>query len=190
MTMKLNSSVRKVILIALGVVNVILGLYCIFHPAITAGALMWIAILGMLLSALCSVGAWVEKRNLGYATVWELAGAVLSVIFAIVMIVGAVRGGTAEVLLLVISIWLLAGGVMAVMNALRMLEFKKYFEEDLIGRSWGAVLIGGILMILAGILSIAHPVLLSFSIGLLAGLGFFTAGISGIIAGLVSYGAV
>lgn len=161
-----------VLSIILGVLLIIGGFSLMFTPLVTfLGVGYFLIILFFILGILGIIRAVMEKRyGLEFA---------FSIIILILGILGLIIPGAAMMdnfaVLFLAAAWFLVHGVYTIIHSIRG---KK------IGVSTGMIVLGvilGILELVLGIYSIAHPFVLAVTIGILIGFYFIEAGINLIV---------
>jgi len=152
--------------VILGVLMVILGFYGTFHPVRFFASLGWVIGLTVLCAGFDGLGAWFAGRKTKTASGWDLVLAVLSVVFGIVLLCNVwMRIMTDEMLLVMFGVWIMLYGVISIYNALKNKP-----------RLWGLLAVLGAVLIILGIVSLAHPLITALSIGLCVALNFIFQG--------------
>ena len=176
----------RVITIILGALLLIGGIYCMFAPIATYSALGWLIGFAMIVEGIGSVIVWNDRRRLGLADGWTLAGAILSIVLG-VFLLGSFAAQFALDLFIayLIAIWLVFGGIARIAAALSIRKYQKEtMGADAPSSGWIGLLVIGILIIILGILCIFNPTSIMISVGLLLGLSIVCTG-----AGLIANGA-
>ena len=155
-----------VLSIILGVIMIIGGFSCMFTPLATfLSTGYYIGILFLIYGITGIVRGFKKEAN-----VWEV---ILSVLAIIVGVVSLVRPGSTliidGVLIYVIAIWFVIQGIVSIVTAIQA-------KGSNSGWFWGIIV--GILAIIVGGYSFAHPVFTAVTAGILIGFYFIEAGIS------------
>ena len=155
--------------IIFGVLLIISGFSCMFTPLATF--LYTGYFLGILMLVYGIVGIIRGIRREAYAL-----EVVISVLAVIVGLAALFRPGSTlifdRIMLYLIACWFTIQGVLSIVMAFRVKNFKN-------GWYWG--LIAGILGVLVGMYSFAHPVLTAVTAGILIGIYFIEAGFNRIM---------
>jgi uncharacterized membrane protein HdeD (DUF308 family) len=166
----------KIATIIVGILLTVGGVYCFAAPGATFLTLGWMIGVLLLTSGIETIAAYFLARGTG-AVVWDLLCGVLTTLVAIAILTnGYAQLFTDRVLIFVFAFWMTASGVFRVAAALRL--------KALGVGAWVWTLIFGILSVLLGLYSFAHPVLTAFTIGFLIGLWMLTHGLN-----MVAFGA-
>ena len=170
--MKGNRTVQVIV----GILMVIAGFYCIAAPGSADVVLMWIMVGALFVSAIANICSWNKRRKAGEANGWNLAGAIISLIIAIFLIVNI----GARFLSLVILMYIIMGW-MVVMGISRICMAIKVRKDPILGRNWGVMLVMGIIMVLAGLFGLARPLGAALAVGLIIGIDFVVCGFNFIL---------
>ena len=180
---------------------IIAGAYACMQPVeaqvSVAGLLVIIMGFGMVIGGVAEICAWNNERKMGISDSWALVGGILSIILGIILLCcnfAAAGIVTATLMSYILALWLVVDGIARIMSALKLRDFGKNLtssynpnsmretiaqqEIQQISGGWGIVLVMGILMVLAGILCFASPIILIAFMGVVFGVGMILAGIS------------
>lgn len=161
----------KVLSIILGVLMVIGGFYCIAQPLLTDDILMWFLIGAGFVSSIVNICTWGSKKKLGQANGWDLAGAIISLIVTIVLIANmAARFAAVVIVIYILMAWIL---IMGILKIVMSVQVKK---DPVLGKGWGLMLTMGILMILAGLSGLLHPLGAGIAFGMIVGINIVVSG--------------
>lgn len=163
--------------IIFGIILIIGGFACAFTPIATTIGIGYFLIVLFLMYGIFGIIDCIVNKKFGVDGLF----AVLSLIFGIIgfCVPNAVAMSTNFMLLYFAAAWLFIHGVMTIVASV---DGKKF------GASTGMVVLGvilGIIEILFGIYSVAHPVFEMIVIGILIGLFFIEGGINMIVTGTV-----
>ena len=164
--------------IIMGIILVIAGFACIFTPFATFLATGYFLAALLMIYGFMGIARFATRR----AGVLDLVICVLAIIAGIAALF--YPGDTLifdRMVLIFIGIWIILQGIVSIILAI---QAKK------IGTSWVFGLIVGILGIVAGILSFAHPYIAALTVGVLIGIYFVESGLSMIILGASASAAV
>ncbi len=193
--------IQKILTGILGVLVIIAGAYACMQPVeaqvSVAGLLVIIMGFGMVIGGVAEICAWNNERKMGISDSWALVGGILSIILGIILLCcnfAAAGIVTATLMSYILALWLVVDGIARIMSALKLRDFGKNLtssynpnsmretiaqqEIQQISGGWGIVLVMGILMVLAGILCFASPIILIAFMGVVFGVGMILAGIS------------
>lgn len=110
---------------------------------------------------------------------WTLAGAIVSLIFGIVLLgSNAMQLSVDLFVAYMAAIWLIVIGILRLIRSSRLHQFHKTFDTKVIAKRWWVVMLNGILLIVLGILSIMNPSITAFAIGTMMGLNVLFASIN------------
>jgi uncharacterized membrane protein HdeD (DUF308 family) len=166
----------KIITIIIGVLLIIGGIYCFIAPGVTFLTLGWVIGVLLLVSGIETVAACFMAGGTG-TTVWDLLFGVLTILAAVLMLTnGYAQLFTDGVLILAFAFWMTVSGVSRIAAAFRL--------KGMDAGVWVWTLIFGILSILLGLYSFAHPLITAFAIGFLIGLWLLMYGLN-----MVAFGA-
>lgn len=167
---------NKALSIIVGILMVIAGFYCIAAPAMADSLLMWIIIGALLVSSISNICSWGSKRKLGEANGWNLAGFIISLFVAIVLMVNfGARLFSLAILMYVIMGWMVVMGFMRIATAF------KIKKNEAAGQNWGIVLVMGILMVISGLFGLSRPLGAALAIGMIIGIDFVVCGFNFIL---------
>ncbi|MDE7206422.1 MAG: DUF308 domain-containing protein [Lachnospiraceae bacterium] len=161
----------KIVTIILGVLMAICGISCICTPVMTileAGYFLVIQLLGYGIAAI--VKAVVQKKY-GMPFLFGILSTILGIV---IMVVPGLKLMTDGMLIYIMAVWFLMQGVVGIVLSFRQ---KKLAE----GKRWIGTLVLGVLGVLLGIYSLAHPMLLAFTFGVLVGMYFIECGVNMIV---------
>jgi uncharacterized membrane protein HdeD (DUF308 family) len=174
------STGKRVLMIIMGILVFIGGLYCIARPGMTYLSLVWFIGIMMFFYAVEAIVSYGERKRLGLASGWNLVSAILACICGFAIIVSYYAEFiAAEMLVYILFGWLIASGLISIMAAFGLKKLPEDAEkviETVTGKWWIHVIIG-IFMILAGIFGFVHPLIGAIAIGLVVGVEILTSGI-------------
>lgn len=156
----------------LGVMLILSGIFCLFSPVTSSTVIPYM--IGIALTA-TGIGKLIrradERRFYGQSS-WSFAGAVVSLIFGILLMVSPtlqLSMGTTVVVL--IGCWITIMGILRIVHAFQLRKMTAYV--DIFGRpvsnDWYMALLPGIAMVAVGILNVLHPSIGLGMIGALVG---------------------
>ena len=160
-----------VVSIILGVLLVICGFSCMFTPIATFLATGYYLLILLLVYGIFGIIRYFQKQS----TPLNLIVSILAVIVGILCLI--YPGTSLEInglILKLIAVWLIIQGVVNIVTSVTA-------REEQSGWIWGVIV--GILGILVGIYSFAHPGVEALTIGVLIGLYFVEAGFDMIVMG-------
>ncbi|MBO5567869.1 MAG: DUF308 domain-containing protein [Clostridia bacterium] len=169
----------KIVSVILGILMIASGIYCLATPGITFLAVGWIIGFNMIADAIGNIITWKDRKEEGMADGWTLAGAIVSLIFGIVLLgSNAMQLSVDLFVAYMAAIWLIVIGILRLIRSSRLHQFHKTFDTKIIARRWWVVMLNGILLIVLGILSMMNPSITAFAIGTMIGLNVLFAGIN------------
>lgn len=167
----------RIITLLLGIVMIITGVYCLFTPMMTYMTLGYIVGFNMVMDAIGGIVTWSDRKKAGQADGWTLAGAIISLVFGIVLL-----GSTAlqlvvdAVIVYIAAAWLIVIGILRIVHAAKVHKLRKALDAEILGKRWWLMMLIGILLVIGGILSFINPTGLIIAIGILFGLNIIVAG--------------
>ena len=174
----------KVVTILLGALLVALGVYYVATPIETYSVIGWIIGLSMLIEGVASAITWNDRRLLGFADGWTLAGAIASIVLGVYLLGSyAAQSAVDYFIAYVIAAWLVIAGVTRVIAGLHVRSFQMAYGTDVIGLNWGIIVVFGLLIAVLGVLCVFNPTAVMAGVGFMLGLSVVLVGL-----GLISRG--
>ncbi|MBQ7564862.1 MAG: DUF308 domain-containing protein [Lachnospiraceae bacterium] len=171
---------KKILMFILGLLVLIGGIYCVARPGLTYLSMVWVIGFVMFFHAIEDIVTYGERKRLGIADGWNLAGAIIACLCGLAIIIsGQAELVTGATLLYFLFVWLISAGIVGIIGAFKLRKHKETgipAIDSFTGR-WGWYVVLGILMILAGCFGFAHPILTMLSIGWIVGIDIMVAGI-------------
>ena len=173
---------NRVLNVLLGIVLVFCGIYLLMSPEITFLSLGMVAGIGLIVNAIVFVIFWFRFRETGIVGGFELVLAIVLGLLGLFIIYNGYAQIVVDWMILALtSIGFLVGGDRLIVNAFKI---RRLTQEGVnTGFKWGWVLVGGILLVIAGVLGILYPANLATAIGFVIGLEIVFSGIAMIAAG-------
>ena len=169
----------RIITIALGVLMIVTGVYCLLTPAMTYLSLGYMVGFNMVLDAIGGIATWSERKNKGMADGWTLAGSIASLVFGVVLLCSAAMQLAVDMIIVYIAAaWLIVIGVIRIIRAGQLRKIHKELQTEILGKRWWIILLTGILLVVCGVLSFANPSGLMVAIGINFGINIIAAGAS------------
>ena len=132
---------------------------------------------GSILSGYPSAGLWNRSHCEGSGAkeygMPFLFGILSTVLGIVIMVVPGLKLMTDGMLIYIMAVWFLMQGVVGIVLSFRQKKLK--------GKGWIGTLILGVLGVLLGLYSLAHPLLLAFTFGVLVGMYFIECGVNMIV---------
>ena len=170
----------KVISIIVGILMTILGIIFLVRPGATFRTLILILGIVLIVSAISSFVNFFSATKSGYTNVWTILGAILSLIAGILLITNHFAGFFAGTFILYfLAALVLIKGIFQVIEALS----SRSFNGGLGGGS-AAMLVIGLLLIVAGIICFINPGLLEAFISVAVSFFLIICGVSLLAGGL------
>ena len=171
---------KKVLLFILGLLVMFGGVFCVARPLAVDMAMIWIMGFVMFFYAIENIVTYKERKRMGIADGWNLAGAILGLICGLVIIIsGTAKLIVGEMLIYILFIWMIISGIITLIGAFNLRKFKNTGEPaiDSFTGNWGWYAVLGVLMIIAGIFGCAYPLITALAIGIFVGVDIIVAGI-------------
>ncbi|MCI8371831.1 MAG: hypothetical protein HFI75_05455 [Lachnospiraceae bacterium] len=157
--------------IIFGVLLVLCGVSCICTPVMTfLGAGYFLVILLVTYGLMGIIRAVVQKEY----GVDFLFGILSMILGGVILFVPGLKLKTDGVLAYLMAAWILLQGAVSIFLAVRQ-------KKAGAGMGWLWTMILGVLGVLVGIYSLAHPLLMAFTFGILVGIYFIESGIQMIV---------
>ena len=170
----------KVVTIILGFLLAIGGIYCVFAPVATYAAIAWLIGLSMVVEGVGGIVTWSERRKMGLANGWTLAGAIVSILLGVFLLGSYVLQFAVDMFIAyLIAIWLVVAGVTRIAAAI---AYRNSQGADG-SRGWIGQVVLGVLVVILGILCIFNPLSIVAGVGLMLGLSIVLVGIALIMVG-------
>ncbi len=170
----------RVVTIVLGVLLLVGGIYCIFTPVATYSAMAWLIGLSMLVEGVASVITWSERRRLGIADGWTLAGSIVSIVLGVILLGSYAMQFALDVFIAYfIAIWLVVAGVTRIVAAISA----RNSPDQVYASGWALQLVLGVIIVILGILYIFNPLSAMIGVGLLMGMSIVFVGVTLITTG-------
>lgn len=179
---------RKTLSIIFGVLMIIGGIYCIAAPGITFLTIGYVVGVNMIFDGIGRIINWSQLRKESNSSVWVLISAILSLGFGVALLMSDILQLVLDVYIVyMIAIWLIILGALRIAHALRVKQARDVVEtvkvDTQFGKSWWAAMILGVLLVVAGVVSLFAPATLAKVIGVVIGVSIIVAG-----ANLVHFG--
>ena len=169
----------KVIGIVIGILLILGGISCMLTPAATYLTLAWVAGFSMIVDAIGNIATWFAKKKDRMADSWDLAGAIASLIFGIILVSSAAAQVlTAVIMVNIVAVWIIVKGIIRIVAAVRLRQLRKALDAQVLGRNWGKILAMGILMTVCGIFCLIDSGILMVVIGIAVGIAIISSGVN------------
>lgn len=166
---------KKVLGIVLGILMCIGGIYCMTSPAATYATVSMVFAIVLVENAIGYFFIWNEERKAGVADGWQLVSAILSLAGGIFLASNFAAQLVVDAALLgVIAGFMVAFGITRIIDSFKLKKVLK-------GNTWIVILISGILITIAGVVSFINPAALAITVGLNMGINIFLTGLTLIV---------
>lgn len=167
----------RFITFVLGILIIIMGAYCLFHPTMTYMSFGYFIGINMIVDSIVGIMLWVERKRFFAVSVWALIGWILSLLFGIFLICSTAMQLIVDMTIVyVAAAWLAALGILRIIISIRINIVRKELDTYLLGRRWWLVLIGGILLVICGVFSFFDPSYLIKFLGIYLGISIIVTG--------------
>lgn len=171
---------NKILAVILGVLTCLGGVCCMVLPTVTYSTVSIIFAITLVENAVGYFIIWNKERKQAKANGWLLVGAILSLVGGFVVSTNILAQFIVESAFLgIVAGYMVSMGVIAIIISFKI---KKQINDN----KWLGVLLSGILMIVAGIMSFLNPVILAISLGINMAVNIFLTGV-GIITSAFAY---
>ena len=172
----------RILTLILGVMMIVTGVYCLFTPAMTYLTLGYIVGFNMMMDAIGGIATWSDRRRLGIADGWTLAGSIASLAFSVILLGSAAMQLAVDLMIVYIAaMWLVVSGIIRIIRGVQLRKLQKALQTQAIGSRWWLVLLTGILLVAFGVLSFSDPSGLMVAIGINFGINIIVSGV-GLVA--------
>lgn len=169
----------NILAIIFGVLIVIGGIYCLMMPAATYMSLAWLIGVVMIVDGIANIVTWFQLRKSGFSNGWALFGAIVSIIFGIVLLGSFVAQFAVDLFFAyMIAAWLIVTGIMRIGYSVQMRKLNRGLQPQSIGDRWWFVLIVGVLVVIVGVMCLFNPMIAMVGMGLLIGISVIVVGVS------------
>ena len=171
----------------LGVLMIIAGFFCMLWPGMTYVASVWMIGIAIIVGGIANIISWSDRKKLGVADGWSLAGAIVSILFGIVLLVSFAMQVLMDVFVAYfVAAWLLVYGIIRIVMAFKLRKVRDEVGEGSLTSRWGWVLAMGILMVICGIIGFFNPISLMLALGFLVGIAIIVYGFDMITMAIVA----
>ncbi|MDE6913439.1 MAG: DUF308 domain-containing protein [Lachnospiraceae bacterium] len=160
----------KIVTIILGILMAICGISCICTPVMTFLEAGYFLVILLLVYGIAAIVKAVAQKEYGMPFLFGILSTVLGIV---IMVVPGLKLMTDGMLIYIMAVWFLMQGVVGIVLSFRQKKLK--------GKGWIGTLILGVLGVLLGLYSLAHPMLLAFTFGVLVGMYFIECGVNMIV---------
>ncbi len=169
----------RVIAIILGVLVIIGGVWCLMTPGATYLSLAWLLGIVMVADGIANIVTWFQLRKMGHSNGWALAGAIVSIVLGVVVLGSSAAQLAVDLFLAyMLAVWLIISGIARIFFGWRMRQATRIAQVQIVGHSWWAPFILGILLAIVGVLSLFNPTALMLATGMMIGLAIIVSGVS------------
>lgn len=163
-----------VLTIILGIFLAIGGVVCLFTPLVTTYGMMYFIMVLMFVSGIMGIIRNIYFRTYGLDFIFS----VITVILGCFLVFDITASFVAEIVILyIIAAWFVVRGIVSLADAFTL---KKVTDSA----AWVGLLIIAIILVLIGIYSFFHPMVLAVSMGILISVYFIAAGVDMIVVGI------
>jgi len=164
----------SVLSIILGILTIICGIALMFTPLITFMSTGVFLIILFFIQGVVGIIVSISEKNYGRRFIFSIFSLILGVLGMVIPGAAAMNN---SIILILTALWLLVRGVLTIVAAI---------ESKRNGATTGIMVLGiilGVLDIILGIYSFAHPMVLAISLGILIGFYFIDSGVNMIVLG-------
>ena len=156
----------------LGIMLVLSGIFCLFSPVSSSTVIHDMSGSALTATGIGKLMRRADDRRFYRQSSWSLAGAAVSLIFGILLMVSpTLQLSMGTTMIVLIGCWITIMGILRIIHAFQLRKVTAYV--DLFGRpvsnDWYMALLPGIAMVAAGILNVLHPSIGLGMIGALVG---------------------
>ena len=175
---------KKVLVILLGVLMVAGGIFCLLQPVATFLTTGYVIGVFILCDAIANIVAWFDAKQYVNISGWYLFGAIVSLIFGIVIIVNVKMQFAVDMAVIyLICVWLVVAAIFRISLGVRIKKVMDLLPKAYRNSRWLWLVILGVLMIVFAGICMAQPGVMSVVLGVLISWGIIFNGI-----GLITLG--
>lgn len=180
---------HRILTAVLGVLAIAAGCFCLLWPGMTYVALVWMIGIVLVVNGIANIVSWPDRKTLGLADGWSLAGAIISIVFGFVLLGSNLMQVVMDIFVAyMVAAWLLAYGIIRVVMALKIRSARKALDArpGTIGSRWGWVLFIGIVMVVCGVIGFFNPLSLMLALGVMVGVSVIVLGVDLVVMAIVA----
>ena len=175
---------KKFFVILLGIILVAGGIYCLFTPVQTFLSTGYVVGVLILCDAIANIVAWFDIRKYVQISGWYLFGAIVSLIFGVVVIINIpMQFAVDMVIVYMVCFWIIFAAIARIMLGVRIKKVNNVLPNAFKNSRWFWLIIAGILMIVFAGICMAQPGIMSVILGVLIGWYIIFNGVSLITIG-------
>ena len=179
---------KRFLVILMGLLMVVGGVYCLFTPVTTFLTTGYIVGVIIFCDAIGNIAAWFNAKKYVEISGWYLANAIISLIFGIIIMLSIGMQFAVDMFIVyAVAVWVIMTGISRISMAIRMKQLMNKLPKIFNNKKWLGILLFGILMVLFGILCVFKPIVLSSVLGVLIAWFIIFAGASLITLGSYIY---
>jgi len=179
---------KRFLVILMGLLMVVGGVYCLFTPVTTFLTTGYIVGVIIFCDAIGNIVAWFNAKKYVEISGWYLANAIISLIFGIIIMLSIGMQFAVDMFIVyAVAVWVIMTGISRISMAIRMKQLMNKLPKIFNNKKWLGILLFGILMVLFGILCVFKPIVLSSVLGVLIAWFIIFAGASLITLGSYTY---
>ena len=173
----------RIIKVILGVMLAVGGIYCMMTPITTYSVIAWLIGLAMIVEGVGGIVTWMERRRLGLANGWTLAGAIVSLVLGIALLGSYMLQFAVDAFIAyLIAIWLVVAGIARIVAAIGARNSQLQPGAG----SMVLQIVLGVLIAILGVLCIFNPLSVVAGVGMMLGISIVVVGVDLVIAGFSS----
>jgi len=161
----------KILSVILGVLLALCGISCTFTPLATFWEAGIFYVVLLLVCGVLGIVRAVSGKKYGINFVFSIISVIAGLLILIVPRLGLITDG---MLIYIMASWFILQGIVSIVDGINS-------KKDSETKQWIWSVVMGVIEILLGMYSFAHPVLLAVTVGVLIGIYFTVSGINMII---------
>ncbi len=165
---KLFMNWKKVLVILLGIILIVGGIFCLFRPFETFLSTGYVVGVLILCDAVANIVAWFDVKKYVNISGWYLFGAIVSAIFGIAVIVSMKMQLALDLVIVSMVIaWVIFLAISRIVLALRIKKFNDLLPDTFKNSRWISIILSSILMIVFAVICIVRPAVMPLVLGVL-----------------------
>ena len=170
---------KKILVMLVGIVLVLGGLFCLFNPSATFFITGYVIGAFILCDAIANIIAWFDSKKYINISGWYLFEAIISLLFGITVMLNVTMQFAVDMAIVyIICIWIIIAAIFRISLAIKIKKINNILPSVFKNKKWISLLLIGILMIVFAVICMIQPAIMSILLGTLISLVIIFNGIS------------
>lgn len=175
---------KKMLVIFLGILLVVGGVFCLMQPISTFLTTGYIIGAFMFCDAIANIVAWFDAKKYVNISGWYLFEAIMSLVFGVIIILNIrMQFAVDMAIVYLVCVWMIFAAISRITLAMKIKKINNILPNVFKNKRWIGLLLTGIFMIIFACICIAQPSIMSVVLGIfiscaiiLNGVGLITLG--------------